>query len=81
MALTDEDLLAVDDGRRSNFDEAKARREARPLLAQVDVDPEEHEGPDDDGDHCLADCSQRVEVIEVVVDRGHDDSDDQVDPA
>jgi hypothetical protein len=47
-------------------------------LAKVDVDAEEDKRPDQDRNGCLADRLQGVYVVEVVVDRGDDHSDDQI---
>jgi hypothetical protein len=46
--------------------------------AQVDFDAEEEQRPDQDGNDGLADPPQGAEVVEVVVDRGHDEADDEI---
>ena len=47
-------------------------------LAKVDVDAEEYERPDDNRYQRLQDPAQRAEVVEVVVHRGDDHADDEV---
>lgn len=51
----------------------------RRSLAQIDVDAEENERPEEDREQRLADPACASHVVEVVVERGDDDADYEVD--
>jgi hypothetical protein len=51
----------------------------RAWLADVDIDPEQDERPNQDGDQKLEDRLEAVKVVEVVLDGRHDDSNDHVE--
>lgn len=53
--------------------------QARDVLADVDIDADQDERPNQDGDQKLEDGLEAVEVVEVVLYGGHDDANDQVE--